>query len=178
VPAARARRVRRAGGPTAPREGVVPLEETIPTRPTFTGAGWLGWVAANVAGLLLPTALIVASTYSSADGVLAGWVNLAAAPLLFAIQWIALRRVLPRLRWTTWVGAASLASLLSTLFTGVLYNAIADRLGPDSYGFSVFVVTMVGASIGLAQSFILGRYVQHAALWIASTRGRAPPRRC
>jgi hypothetical protein len=156
-----------------------------------TGARlWGQWVAANAVGELLGLGLIglvvgvVATRFSSA---FPGWIILPGVLLLGTLegvlvgtcQWLALRRVLPRLRASTWILATAAGALLAWIL-GMLPSTLMDMTAASSAPQqppaepSEAVQMLLAAALGLvagpilagAQWLVLRLHVSRAGWWI------------
>ncbi len=87
---------------------------------------------------------------------------------LGCLQWLILRRYLPRMGW--WIVATCLGLLLAF---GISFNlsGLAHSLGfeIDNDWSILYTMVLLGGSIGLLQWFVLRRYVSRAGWWIIAS---------
>jgi hypothetical protein len=141
-----------------------------------------GWVAASAFSLLVAFAaywvLIRPITGAVGDRMVVGgqsritedfllpyifWPTLAVANGL--LQYLLLRRLLPRVGW--WVVGTSLGWVLGLFGSRCLYHAtFAAALDVRSVWFAAAKAVLTGGTIGLAQWIVLRRRVRQAAWWI------------
>lgn len=92
--------------------------------------------------------------------------------LLGASQAIVLRRAVPGLRASRWIGATAAAALVAYLI-GMLPSTLGDRLAHIPPVLLIGAATVLGtalvASIGVAQWIVLRSLIHRAALWIPVT---------
>lgn len=141
-----------------------------------------GWVALSAISLLLAVAaywvLIPPIVQIVGDKILVGgqsritedfllpcvsWPTLGLANGL--LQYLLLRRYLPRMSW--WIVATALGWPLALFITDRLYYAtLSTTFDVNSVWFVVVKIILTGGTIGLAQWFVLRERVHHAAWWI------------
>ena len=80
------------------------------------------------------------------------------------LQYLLLRRYLPRMGW--WIAATALGWSLVSIGDRLLYLTLYTTLGADSIWFAALMVVLVSGSVGLAQWLVLRQSVHHAAWWI------------
>ena len=119
---------------------------------------WRRWVLASASAAALFGALMLATDPSPARAVFL-------SALVWAPQWLVLRRTVTQARW--WV-PASTAGLWLGVFWGLVVGA-----GAAASGFEVVADALVLASmtVGVAtcQWLVLRRQVAHAGLWVPAT---------
>lgn len=146
------------------------------------------WVAANTAGeiLGLGVAVILALGLAQARELPPGLEILIVTGAFLVIgayegalvgtaQWLALRRALPGVEATSWIGATVVGAVVAWML-GRLPGALADwRAGevamePLSPAVTLLLSLAAGAALGailgIAQWLVLRRHVQHAGTWI------------
>lgn len=143
---------------------------------------WLRWVAASTAAILLGAGIIYACVFlakavlpGTNEDRLSGFLIFPVlATLLGVLQWLVLRRRIPKSGW--WI-PATLAGLLGGFALGsVLMRAVAHATGRewnwDSTLGLLLVYGFVGFFLALAQIPILWRRIQYFAFWpLATTLG-------
>jgi hypothetical protein len=78
------------------------------------------------------------------------------------LQYLLLRRHLPRMRW--WIAATTLGLLLGFVGGRLLFLDLHSAL--NSTWFGALVTALTGGSMGLAQWLVLRQRVHHATWWI------------
>lgn len=78
------------------------------------------------------------------------------------LQYLLLRRLLPRMGW--WIAATTLGLLSGLVGVRLLSRTLHDTL--DSIWLGMLMTTLIGGSMGLAQWLVLHQRVHHAAWWI------------
>lgn len=145
--------------------------------------GWLfysGWIVLNVIAVVI-AAYLAWILVSLAEKIVGGRIQVAGQShitedflllyLLFPliglltglVQYILLRRYLPRLEW--WVGA----TLLGWLLPFAVGSVFAAILSPGSETDTVWLMSgsaLIGGSIGLPQWLLLRQKVTHAVWWL------------
>jgi len=83
------------------------------------------------------------------------------------LQWLLLRRYLPRMGW--WIVATTVGWLLALSGARSLWRAsLSTALDPHPMWFVLGRVVLTGGTIGVAQWLVLRQRVRHAAWWIVT----------
>jgi hypothetical protein len=136
------------------------------------GRGFLfQWVAASGLGLVAGFAVfgfLIRTFDTQSDMGLQTIITLTGGIVLGAsigtAQWLVLRYHVARP--SLWVIASMLGTTLGMTIGGILYNS-TGRLG-NYYGAIVIGSLVVGASLGMAQCFVLRRYVARSGWWVVA----------
>jgi hypothetical protein len=150
--------------------------------------GWsfyLGWVALGLISLLIALGLyrvlIPRITAAVGDTVHVGGVRHITEDFLLPyiiwpaqgltiglLQYVLLRRYLPRMGW--WIVATALAwPPAYTVIYRMAYATYFSNAGAGSAGFVALAIVVVSGLFGAVQWLVLRRRVRHAAWWIPAT---------
>lgn len=149
------------------------------------------WIAANAAGEILGLGVAVllavglAQTHTLPPGlellIVTGAflvIGVYEGALVGTAQWLALRRVLPRVSARSWIGATAIGATVAWIL-GRLPSALSDwRGGGDgaivttspsmTILLSIVAGAALGAILGAAQWFVLRRHLPRARMWIVA----------
>lgn len=145
---------------------------------------WWRWVLANLVGEFIGLGIAgalgagMALLFSQATGVIATIVMglalvvaaIAEGSVVGLAQWRVLHRPLPTLTQRSWVVASALGSLIAWV-VGMTLGALGGDLigagdGATGLIFGALLGPLVGALLGVAQWWMLRRYVQRAGWWV------------
>jgi hypothetical protein len=101
-------------------------------------------------------------THFTEDYLVGGTILLVFGLLTGFLQYLLLRRFLPRMGW--WIAATLSGLSLGVVGSRFLIHTLHRNL--DSIWFGVLMTVIVFGSMGLAQWFVLRQWVHHAAWWI------------
>jgi len=148
---------------------------------------WLRWTIANGIGELLGLGVVFAMGFVMAPsgselndtpamaGVVLIVVSLAAfeGAVVGLAQWLALRRALPGLSLSAWLGDTIVGAVVAWLLgmiPGMLTDADTEAATTPSLHLVLAAAAVIGAILGVilasAQWWVLRRYVKHAYLWL------------
>jgi len=148
---------------------------------------WLRWTIANGIGELLGLGGVFAMGFFMAPsgnelndtpamaGVVLIVMSLAAfeGAVVGLVQWLALRRALPALSLSGWLGATVAGAVIAWLLgmiPGMLIDADTEAATTPSLHLVLTAAAVIGAILGIilasAQWWVLRRHVKHASLWL------------
>jgi hypothetical protein len=128
--------------------------------PIAAAIAWL--LVAGVETLVGGTIQVAGQTRITED-YLSSYILLPALGLLAGfLQYLLLRRHLPRMRW--WIVATVAGLLLGHVGGRLLYHPLHGSL--RSTWFAVLMTLLIGASVGIAQWLVLRQRVRHAIWWV------------
>lgn len=102
------------------------------------------------------------------EDLLFGFVYLPVLGLLSGLlQYLLLRRYLPRMVW--WIAATAAGWLLLLVALGLFYRALSPAFDARAAWYLPLVVVLIGGCVALPQWLLLRRRVRHAVSWILAS---------